>query len=36
MERLVVRHRPELDLFRFSTAFFNTEEEIHRGVSALQ
>jgi L-cysteine/cystine lyase len=35
-DRLVVRHRRELDLFRFSTAFFNTEEEIHRGVASLQ
>lgn len=32
---IVVRHRPELDLFRISTAFFNSEDEIDRCVAAL-
>lgn len=34
-DNLVVRHRPELDLFRISTGFFNTEEEVDRCIAAL-
>jgi L-cysteine/cystine lyase len=33
--RIIVRHRPELDLFRISTAFFNVEDEVDRCVAAL-
>jgi L-cysteine/cystine lyase len=34
-KRMIVRHRPELDLLRISTAFFNTEEEIDRFASII-
>ncbi|HUF74613.1 MAG TPA: aminotransferase class V-fold PLP-dependent enzyme [Gammaproteobacteria bacterium] len=33
---LIVRHRPELDLLRISTAFFNTEDEIDRFADAIR
>ena len=33
---LIVRHRPELDLLRISTAFFNTENEIDRFAEAIR
>lgn len=34
--KIIARHRPELALFRISTAFFNTREEIDRFAAALQ
>jgi L-cysteine/cystine lyase len=33
---IIVRYRPEMALFRISTAFFNREDEIDRFVSAVQ
>jgi L-cysteine/cystine lyase len=33
---MTVRYRPEMALFRISTAFFNTEDEIDRFVSVIQ
>lgn len=35
-EHMIVRHRPELDLLRISTAFFVTETEIDRFAATVR